>query len=298
MGILFAYDKCNRFSNNSELKATDTIVLGTTKPAVSADSDTQRTIPEPDLEISDAKGEVASSECAEKQRNVRIEIPLSAKHTPSRVLKRLAYTVSFNRNTNQPNWVAWCLTDEESTGTVPRNKSFYADSQIPYPHRVTTEDYKDCGYDRGHMAPAADMKFSAQAMRECFYMSNICPQNHELNAGSWQKLEEACRRWARRYGKVYIVCGPMFYTDNYKYIGREHYVPVPDAFFKCVYADGPKGPQAIAYIYNNTSTKQNMNRAATSVDAVEKVTGMDFFYMLPDKIETRVEKSVNIKNWQ
>ena len=147
------------------------------------------------------------------------------------------------------------------------------------------------------MAPAADMKFSARAMRECFYMSNICPQNHELNAGGWEKVERACRRWAEKYKKVYIVCGPIF-SGKSKSIGREHIIMVPDSFFKCIYTKGKKGHQAIAFIFKNTSTKQNINEAVVCVDKVEKITGMDFFYMLPDDIECEIEQSCSLKQWQ
>ena len=234
----------------------------------------------------------------EENENIKgLEIPLAPKNTQSLLLKRKAYTVSFNKMTNQPNWVAWCLTDDELSGKVSRSKDFYEDPDLPLMHRVVSEDYKGCGYDRGHMAPAADMKFSARAMRECFYMSNICPQNHELNAGGWEKVERACRRWAEKYKKVYIVCGPIF-SGKSKSIGREHIIMVPDSFFKCIYTKGKKGHQAIAFIFKNTSTKQNMNEAVVCVDKVEKITGMDFFYMLPDDIECEIEQSCSLKQWQ
>ena len=148
------------------------------------------------------------------------------------------------------------------------------------------------------MAPAADMKFSALAMKECFYMSNICPQTHTLNGGGWKNVEEACRRWAEKYGKIYIICGPVFYDKKHKSIGKEHSVTVPDAFFKCVYGVVKNQPQAIAFIFRNTSAKQKMDEAATSVDEAEKITGMNFFYMLPDEIEEKVESTYNLKDWQ
>ena len=231
-------------------------------------------------------------------RNTGIEIPLGPKKTPERILKRRAYTLSFNRLTNQPSWVAWGLADNETDGVVKRNKDFYEDTDIPEPHRVSPKDYTGSGYDRGHMAPAADMKFSALAMKECFYMSNICPQTHTLNGGGWKKVEESCRRWAEKYGEIYIVCGPIFYDKKHKSIGKEHSVTVPDAFFKCVYGVVKKQPQAIAFIFRNTSAKQKMDEAATSVDEAEKITGMNFFYMLPDEIEEKVESTYNLKDWQ
>ncbi len=230
--------------------------------------------------------------------NAGLEVPLTPKGVPERILKRMCYTASFNRATNQPNWVAWRLTDVNLKDAVSRSKDFYADPDVPAPHRVTPEDYKGSGYDRGHMAPSADMKFSARAMKECFYMTNICPQDHALNAGGWEKLENACRRWAGRHKAVYIVCGPVFRGGKRRTIGEEHTVPVPDAFFKCVCTQGRRGPQAIAFLFRNGGGRQNMNDAAVSVDAVEEMTGIDFFHKLPDNIEDKVEKSFDIRLWQ
>lgn len=229
----------------------------------------------------------------------RIEIPAKMRGTPERILHRYAYTLSFNRATNQPNWVAWCLDSSEAAGGHIGRGDFAADPDIPEPHRVEPSDYTHSGYDRGHMAPAADMKFSAQAMRECFYMSNICPQNHSLNGGPWSRLETACRRWASETGKVYIVCGPIFRPGKYKTIGKEHKIPVPRAFFKCVYTVGKGGrPRAIGFIMVNNASHQTLASTATTVDSVEALTGMDFFPALPAKTEKAVEATFSLADWQ
>lgn len=232
--------------------------------------------------------------------NVRqIEIPAKMHGTPERILRRYAYTLSFNRETNQPNWVAWCLDSNEAAGGHISRGEFAADPDIPAPHRVEPGDYTHSGYDRGHMAPAADMKFSAQAMRECFYMSNICPQNHSLNGGAWSRLEKACRRWASEMGRVYIVCGPVFRRDRQKTIGLEHKISVPHSFFKCVYAEGKDGkPMAIGFVMANNSSRQTLASTAVSVDSVEAITGMDFFPALPEKTEKAVEAAFSLADWQ
>lgn len=254
----------------------------------------------PNSPVKKAKSEKTETQNKEKKGNTKrlIEVPAKLSGTPERMLYRMAYTLSFNRETNQPNWVAWCLEDYETDGNIARRNEFLADEDIPLPHRVETKDYSGSGYDRGHMAPSADMKFDAQAMKECFYMSNICPQTHTLNAGAWSKLESACRRWANKFGRVYIVCGPIFNTGKQKQIGKEHKIPVPKAFFKCIYAVNKGKPQAIGFVMNNNSSKQNMNASAMTVDEVEKITGMDFFPNLPDKIENKVESEYSIKSWQ
>lgn len=227
------------------------------------------------------------------------ELPAPLKGVPERIVEHTGYTLSFNRIHNQPNWVAWELTAEETEGTVARSNDFCPDPSIPQPHRVTTDDYRSSGYDRGHMAPAADMKWSPQAMSQCFYMSNICPQVHNLNSGPWATLEKACRRWAGREGSVYIVCGPVFKKGKkQKSIGREHRITVPDGFFKVVLSLRKGHEKAIGFYYANRAGKQPMPQAAMSVDEVESMTGINFFVNLPARLEQRVEAEYSLRVWQ
>lgn len=160
----------------------------------------------------------------------QFEIPVSLQERDEIRLKRTAFTVSYNNFYKTPNWVAWELTKAETTGDEKRKNKFQPDPELPEP-RVEHADYTNSGYDRGHMAPAADMKWDSQAMEESFYMSNICPQNRKLNRDDWADLEEQCRDWANVYGKIYIACGPIYDTRAPKRIG-EHGVAVPDRFLK------------------------------------------------------------------
>ena len=114
------------------------------------------------------------------------------------MIRHTGYTVSYNAETKIPNWVAWTLTPERFEETVSRYDKFLPDPEVVIP--VTTEDYKRSGYDRGHLCPAADNKWDEQAMRESFYMTNVCPQDHNLNRGDWKELEEACRDWTMENG--------------------------------------------------------------------------------------------------
>ena len=132
----------------------------------------------------------------------KIEQPAALQSVPEQIIAHTGFVLSFNKELGQPNWVAWELTAEEAEGTVPRADDFLPDPQVAEAYRVTTADYRGSGYDRGHMCPAADMKWSYKAMNDCFYMTNICPQDHSLNAGSWSTLEKACRRWALREGSL------------------------------------------------------------------------------------------------
>jgi endonuclease G len=234
------------------------------------------------------------------QSSQNLEIPASAKHGNHPVLRRSNYTLSFNKETNLPNWVAWRLDKKKLAERVSRDRyKFIADPDMKGKNAVVTQDYARSGYDRGHMCPANDSRWSGEAMKESFYMTNICPQNPSLNSGDWQELEQACHRWAAQ-GPIYIVCGPILYKSaKAKYIGKEHQVRVPDAFFKVVLAGVEKGkPKAIGFVYKNASGNRKLDAYVNSVDEVERITGYDFFPALPDQVEQAVEKQCDLNAWK
>lgn len=225
-----------------------------------------------------------------------LEIPAKLKDRSEKILKRSNYTISYNRNWNQPNWVAWELNKNETRGRNNRNEEFTADPDLAEAYQVESYDYSGSGYDRGHMCPAGDNHFDAKAMNESFYMSNICPQNHELNAGKWNDLEIACRKWANRYQQLFIVCGPIIDKRNGKRIGKEHEIIVPEKFFKVILITSTKPARAIGYIFENNGSDRPYK--VHSVDEVEEITGMDFFPNLPDKIEDLVESRYEASDWR
>lgn len=225
-----------------------------------------------------------------------LEIPAKLKDRSEKILKRSNYTISYNRNWNQPNWVAWELNKNETKGRNNRNEEFTADPDLAEAYQVESYDYSGSGYDRGHMCPAGDNHFDAKAMNESFYMSNICPQNHELNAGKWNDLEIACRKWANRYQQLFIVCGPIIDKRNGKRIGKEHEIIVPEKFFKVILITSTKTARAIGYIFENNGSDRPYK--VHSIDEVEKITGMDFFPNLPDKIEDLVESRYEASDWR
>lgn len=244
--------------------------------------------------------ETADAAPTQKSGNRRlIEQPARIGHgVNERIVSHTGFTLSFNRTYMQPNWVAWELTGAETEGTTSRSDDFQPDPLLPQPQQVTTADYTRSGYDRGHQCPSADMKWSEQAMRECFYMSNICPQNPQLNRGSWATLEKACRRWAKAEGSVYIVCGPVFESGKkHRTIGRDHTISVPDGFFKVVLSLRKGHEKAIGFYYRNSSARQTMEEAARTVDEIEEITGINFYVNLNRDLETRLEKTANLKAW-
>lgn len=213
------------------------------------------------------------------------------------LIEHTGYTVSYNGQWNLPNWVAYELTAEETLGDAERSSSFSADPCI-VGDAVVSSDYTRSGYDRGHMAPAADMKWSEQAMTESFYMSNICPQNHNMNAGDWKELEEFARDLACHFGSVYICCGPVVTDLDTATIGNERKIRVPSAFFKAFLRRKNNSSWcAIGFIMPNRAGNKPLLTYVTTIDDIEKQTGIDLFFNLPDSIENAVEADFNIKDW-
>lgn len=234
------------------------------------------------------------------RKNACLEEPsVKLHHTSEVYIKHMGYSVSYNPETNIPNWVAWRLDKERLIDRESRTNDFLPDPQLDASLAVTTDDYKDCGWDRGHMCPAGDNKWHWKAMMESFYMTNICPQHHNLNRGDWKELEEACRRWADKE-PVYIACGPILYKEPvYGYIGRIHKVRIPDAFFKVVLTGLETGnPRAIGFIYKNTAGNERLDSYINSIDQIERITRFDFFPELPDEIEKEIESQYDLNDWK
>lgn len=217
--------------------------------------------------------------------------------TPARsqIIEHIGYTVSYNNSTKCPNWVGYELTDEEVKGVVGREAGFTCDPLVRGA-QATDDDYRNSGWDRGHMAPAADMKWSKQAMEESFYLTNVSPQNQKLNRGVWKRLEELTRDKALLYGRVIVVTGPIFNGTKQKSIG-ENRVKIPDAFFKVLLTDYNGKYRAIGFVCENKAGKKKLKEYAVSIDDVESITGLDFFTQLPDETENEVERTYSAPFW-
>jgi len=215
-------------------------------------------------------------------------------NTPSQIKQYNGFTLSFNKNNSTPNYVAWELLASETDGTNSRTNKFWKDHEIdgcPAP-----SDYKNSGYDRGHMIPAADQKYSQDAMNDSFSMANITPQDHALNSKAWASLEKKCRLWAQRDSALIIIAGPIYTPQDNIRIGYQG-IKVPSAFFKVIIAPYLQNPRGIAFIYPNMRAPGNMQNYSTTIREVEKITGFDFFPTLPDQIENQIETTSSFKEW-
>ena len=286
-----------------------TIILSLSLLAVACKGEKQKrdfsTLDKPFVESYNSdKSDVTNTSDRKKNTNQKrsfeakqgLEIPIGKANVPSLLLYREGYTTSYNINTRTPNWVAWHLTANHTNGPAKRKGIiFQVDEDIPAP-RVDTYDYMRSGYDRGHMCPAGDNHWSQKAMEQSFLMTNICPQVPALNSGLWNTIEKQCRTWAQVYGDVYIVCGPIYFNQKHKTIGKNK-IQVPEAFFKVILRLKDE-PKAIGFICRNASAKgRKKTDYVNSVDEVERITGMDFFSQLPDDIEQQIEGQADIKDW-
>lgn len=239
--------------------------------------------------------EIKTAETGHSGSNARELMKVALpKNIKSQLKEYEGFTVSFNAETRNPNYSAWELLESETDGTTRRSNRFWMDESIEGCPDKT--DYSGSGYDRGHLCPAADQKWSAKGMSDCFSMANMCPQWPGLNSGAWNTLEQKCRLWAQRDSALIIIAGPIFSPSEKKYLNGNN-IRIPTAFFKVILAPYLKEPRAIGFIYPNYTSPGNMNNYAMSVDDVERETGFDFFATLPDELEKRLENTYNLKEW-
>lgn len=224
-----------------------------------------------------------------------LEVARTARGRASQIIRHKGYTLSYNNDWRLANWVGYELTSNETDGDVERSDWFDKDPMVKG-IQVRHADYTHSGFDRGHMAPAADMKWDKQAMIESFYMSNICPQVHALNAGLWNSLESRVRTWARRDSAIVVICGPIV-PDEPMTIG-DNRVAVPEYFYKVIASPYTTQPRGIAFIMPNEDCDMPLYKYAVTIDSVEARTGIDFLYNLPDSLENYVEQNYDLKSWQ
>ncbi|RSM31989.1 DNA/RNA non-specific endonuclease [Aeromonas salmonicida] len=213
--------------------------------------------------------------------HVKLGVPSQS----SQLLCRDGYAAGYNYDTKVADWVSYRMTAASAQGQVPRKDAFAEDREVPVQFRATLADYKGSGYDRGHQAPAADMRSTAATMKQSFLLTNMTPQLPALNQGAWRILEEKTRQWAIAYQDVQVITGPIF-TNSDAAIGNG--VTVPHAYYRVVM--DVANQEAIAFVLpqQNISASRLADYIVT-VDSVEEQTGLDLFTELPDEQEEAME---------
>ena len=197
------------------------------------------------------------------------------------IIRHEGFTVSYNNKDACPNWVAWELTPEEASANVTGRTDFFTEDPLAEGKQASYKDFKRTpeGYERGHMAPSADFKWSKTANEQTFYFTNICAQNHVLNEGMWLELEQRCRTYAKMYrNPVQIVCGPVFKENEHTYFSQKN-IRIPHSFFKAILVKAKGRTYGIAFIMHNQpiSAMDDIFRYEVSFDYLREITGLDPF---------------------
>ncbi len=214
--------------------------------------------------------------------------------TTGEIVKHNFFTLSYSEKDEQAEWVAYELRKKDLSKNDFERPYFIEDKSVKT-KSADWRNYKKSGYDRGHLYPAGDRTISYEAYNETFLTSNISPQNHDFNAGIWNRLEQKVRFWAEKYDGVYIVTAGVL-KGNMKTIGDEN-VSVPNEFYKIVVDVSDGNYKAIAFVIPNKPSSESFYEYAVSIDEIEAKTGIDFFPNLPDSIENKMERTVDLKAW-
>ena len=227
-----------------------------------------------------------------QNENWSFEIP-EVKSTDT-VIVHAAFSLMYSEKNEQASWVAYQLLQSNSGLKQARSNRFLVDP-IVKTGSATTQDYLKSGYDRGHLAPAADFGWSVEAMNESFYYSNMSPQLPGFNRGIWKKLETQVRNWASLDSCIYVVTGPIL-NDSLKKIGPNG-VSVPRYYYKVILDFYSKSPKGIGFILPNESSSASLLDFAIPIGEVEKITGINFFPSLNQKQVHELEQQVCLPCW-
>ncbi|MBR9914111.1 MAG: DNA/RNA non-specific endonuclease [Algicola sp.] len=214
--------------------------------------------------------------------------------TTGQVVHHEGYSLSYSESYEQAEWVAYELKKRHLSNTNFKRPYFEIDKAVKT-GAAHWRNYKQSGYDRGHLCPAGDRRYSREAHDETFLTSNISPQEHDFNSGIWNTLEQKVRYWAAKYDGVFVVTGGILKGDM-STIGEEQ-VAVPNQFYKVLIDYNSGGTKMIAFLMPHEASTKPLYEFVVSVDEVEALTGIDFFPELEDSLETRLEASNSYKDW-
>ena len=211
------------------------------------------------------------------------------------IIEREGYALGYIEKHEQPAWVQYIMTaDEVSRRAAKRGDDFRPDPEVPT-GSATPQDYTRSGYDRGHLAPAADMSFSVKTMSESFFMSNMSPQAPQFNRGIWSKLEKQVRHFATKEKRIVVVTGPILPAEKTITIGANK-VTVPQYYYKVIYDTTPP-EKMIGFVLPNKGSSADLRTFVVTVDRVEDLTGLDFFSTVPKEKQEQLERTITVENW-
>lgn len=214
--------------------------------------------------------------------------------TTGQIVHHEGYSLSYSEPHEQAEWVAYELKKSHLSNTNFKRPYFEIDKAVKT-KAAHWRNYKKSGYDKGHLCPAGDRKYSKFAHDETFLTSNISPQEHAFNAGVWNRLEQKVRYWANKYNGVYVVSGGIL-KGNMKTIGDEN-VSVPNQFYKVLIDNNSGTPKVLGFLMDHEDSNKPLYKFVVPIDKIEALTGIDFFPELDDAIENKMEASSSYKAW-
>lgn len=209
-------------------------------------------------------------------------------------LCRTAYAINYNYTTKVAYYSVELIKSANLVKNVSRKDDFREDPEVPAQYRSTLKDYQGSGYDRGHVAPAADMTFSAQAMSESFFLTNMMPQVPGNNRGIWKYTEELTRYYAQKYEQVYVITGTIFSAQSPAPIGNN--VQVPSHIYKIII--DPTRVRAIAFLFPNVKLDpKNLEQYIVSIAEIEGYTDIDFSPAIPANLQGMEKQRASFGDW-
>jgi endonuclease G len=215
--------------------------------------------------------------------------------TDQAIIERIYYTLEYNDEHEQADWVAYQLfADSLKLPKFQRKDDYRKDTRVKTGSAALV-DYKGSGFDRGHLAPAADFSYSEYALSQSFFMSNMSPQAPSFNRGVWKKLEEQIRDWAMEHDHLYVITGPVL-NKTFNTIGKNN-VSVPEQYYKIVLDIDKPGIKALAFLMKNEKSSEDLTHFVVTIDELEKLTNLDFFPTMSDELEDILESSLQTDEW-
>ncbi|WP_092469370.1 DNA/RNA non-specific endonuclease [Winogradskyella thalassocola] len=240
---------------------------------------------------SNAKTEIVNEGATLKENTNEYFLPTS---TTNQIIHHKNYSLSYSEPHEQAEWVAYELKASHISSINHKRPYFEIDNAVKT-GAAHWRNYKKSGYDKGHLCPAGDRRFTQEAHDETFLTSNISPQEHKFNAGVWNRLEQKVRYWAKKNDGIFVVTGGVL-KNGLKTIGDED-VSVPNQFYKIILDNTNGKIKVLAFIVNHEDSDLPLYKFVVSVDEVEALTGIDFFPELEDSIENKLEASSSYKSW-
>jgi endonuclease G, mitochondrial len=222
------------------------------------------------------------------EKEIDFLLPTGKSFSDAQLVRHEGYTLRYRSDYKSPDWVAYPLLAYELTGDANRDGTSFKPDLTVDGGTALPSDYTRSGFDRGHLAPAGDFKFSQRMMTETFFMSNITPQAPQFNRGIWKELEEQVRAWALRDGGLYVITGPVL-RPGLETIGKQNEVAVSEYCYKVILYCRKPDIRMVGFLLKNEPSNEPLQTFVVPVDKIEAMTGLDFFPKIPDDLERTLE---------